>query len=260
MNEENIIDVDQNETDTCEEIADTDTISGEDKSENISTNEAAGTTEDIDADYSIDEEPGESSEDTSCSEANEATTVSGATASQVAETGGSKRWSEYTSSAELDDADELMMLDTSAKANKRTLLSKLSDYVLGKLADKVFEKLETQNKTILGALNELNSKAKILQQIKTGIVINVAAGQYKGGSLLVFGRKNPNGVAAFLVSYFRNQSSDNLVAEIVPLDGKTYTAVCDNTKITITGGNLAIHSRMTALSGDGFIHSSVEVL
>jgi hypothetical protein len=161
MSDENIIDVDQNETDTCEEITDTDTISGEDKSENISTNEAAGTTEDIDADYSIDEEPGESSENTSCSEANEATTVSGATASQVAETGGSKRWSEYTSSAELDDADELMILDTSAKANKRTLLSKLSDYVLGKLADKVFEKLETQNKTILGALNELNSKGKI---------------------------------------------------------------------------------------------------
>ena len=161
MSDENIIDVDQNETDTCEEITDTDTISGEDKSENISTNEAAGTTEDIDADYSIDEEPGESSENTSCSEANEATTVSGATASQVAETAGSKRWNEYTSSTDLDDTDELMTLDTSAKANRRTLLSKLADYVLGKLADKVFEKLETQNKTILGALNELNSKALI---------------------------------------------------------------------------------------------------
>lgn len=159
MSDENIIDVDQNETDTCEEITDTDTISGEDKSENISTNEAAGTTEDIDADYSIDEEPGESSEDTSCSEANDATTVNGATASQVAETGGSKRWNEYTSSTDLDDTDELMILDTSAKANKRTLLSKLADYVLGKLADKVFAKLETQNKTVIGALNELNSKA-----------------------------------------------------------------------------------------------------
>lgn len=158
MSDENIIDVDQNETDTCEEITDTDTISGEDKSENISTNEAAGTTEDIDADYSIDEEPGESSEDTSCSEANDATTVNGATASQVAETGGSKRWNEYTSSTDLDDTDELMILDTSAKANKRTLLSKLADYVLGKLADKVFAKLETQNKTVIGALNELNSK------------------------------------------------------------------------------------------------------
>ena len=105
--------------------------------------------------------------------------------------------------------------------------------------------------------DKLNSKAKILQQIKTGIVVNVTAGQYKGGSLLVFGRKNPNGVAAFLVSYFRNESSDNLVAEIVPLDGKTYTAVA---KITITGGNLAMYSRMSALSGDGFIHSSVEAL
>lgn len=160
MSDENIIDVDQNETDTCEEITDTDTISGEDKSENISTNEAAGTTEDIDADYSIDEEPGESSENTSCSEANEATTVSGATASQVAETAGSKRWNEYTSSTDLDDTDELMILDTSAKANKRTLLSKLADYVLGKLADKVFAKLETQNKTVIGALNELNSNRR----------------------------------------------------------------------------------------------------
>ena len=114
------------------------------------------------------------------------------------------------------------------------------------------------NGTITDALLTLNSKAKILQQIKTGIVVNVTAGQYKGGSLLVFGRKNPNGIVAFLVSYFRNESSDNLVAEIVPLDGKTYTAVCDNAKITITGGNLTMYSRMTALSGDGFIHSSVE--
>lgn len=161
MSDENIIDVDQNETDTCEEITDTDTISGEDKSENISTNEAAGTTEDIDADYSIDEEPGESGENTSCSEANEATTVSGATASQVAETAGSKRWNEYTSSTDLDDTDELMILDTSAKVNKRTLLSKLADYVLGKLADKVFAKLETRNQTVIGALNELNSEGKI---------------------------------------------------------------------------------------------------
>ena len=77
---------------------------------------------------------------------------------------------------------------------------------------------------------------------------------------MVFGRKNPNGVAAFLVSYFRNESSDNLVADIVSLDGKTYTSVCDNAKITIAGGNLAMYSRMTALSGDGFIHSSVDVL
>ena len=198
MSDENIIDVDQNETDTCEEITDTDTISGEDKSENISINEAAGTTEDIDADYSIDEEPGESSENTSCSEANEATTVSGATASQVAETAGSKRWNEYTSSTDLDDTDELMILDTSAKANKRTLLSKLADYVLGKLADKVFAKLETRNQTVIGALNELNSKqsktvsvsnATSIQELVnsatrgTNILFHLAGAGYTGSDL-----------------------------------------------------------------------------
>ena len=218
--------------------------------------------ETIDSDFSVDNTEESYDEDAMPLPSGEedATPVyNGDVAQQSSETIG-KKWNEYTTGTDLDDTDELMILDTSAKANKRTLLSKLSDYVLGKLADKVFAKLETQNQTVIGALNELNSKAKILQQIKTGIVVNVTAGQYKGGSLLVFGRKNPNGVAAFLVSYFRNESSDNLVAEIVPLDGKTYTAVCDNTKITITGGNLAMYSRMTALSGDGFIHSSVEVL
>lgn len=172
------------------------------------------------------------------------------------------KWTDYTTDTNPTDTDEVMTLDAdkSPKANKRVTLSTLADYFLDKLASKVFAKLETQNKTVIGALNELNSKAKILQQIKTGIVVNVTAGQYKGGSLLVFGRKNPNGVAAFLVSYFRNESSDNLVAEIVPLDGKTYTAVCDNAKITITGGNLAMYSRMSALSGDGFMHSSVEAI
>lgn len=186
MSDENIIDVDQNETDTCEEITNTDTISGEDKSENISTNEAAGTTEDIDAGYSIDEEPGESSEDTSCSEANETTTVSGATASQVAETAGSKRWNEYTSSTDLDDTDELMILDTSAKANKRTLLSKLADYVLGKLADKVFAKLETRNQTVIGALNELNSKQSKTISVSNVTDIQTLVNSATGGTNILF--------------------------------------------------------------------------
>ena len=52
----------------------------------------------------------------------------------------------------------MMILDTAGKANKRLGLSALSDWIIGKIADKVFENLQTQNKTILGALNELNSK------------------------------------------------------------------------------------------------------
>ena len=116
--------------------------------------------ETIDSDFSVDNTEESYDEDVMPLPSGEedATPVyNGDVAQQSSETIG-KKWNEYTSSTDLDDTDELMILDTSAKANKRTLLSKLADYVLGKLADKVFAKLETQNQTVIGALNELNSK------------------------------------------------------------------------------------------------------
>lgn len=67
------------------------------------------------------------------------------------------KWTDYTIKANPADKDEMMILDTAGKANKRLGLSALSDWIIGKIADKVFENLQTQNKTILGALNELNS-------------------------------------------------------------------------------------------------------
>ena len=68
------------------------------------------------------------------------------------------KWTDYTTKTTVADNDEVMTLDTAGKANKRLSLSTLSDWVLGKIADKVFEKLQTNDKTILGAINELNSK------------------------------------------------------------------------------------------------------
>lgn len=67
------------------------------------------------------------------------------------------KWTDYTIKTTVADNDEVMVLDTAGKANKRLSLSTLSDWVLGKIADKVFEKLKTNDKTILGAINELNS-------------------------------------------------------------------------------------------------------
>lgn len=69
------------------------------------------------------------------------------------------KWTDYTTKTEPADNDEVMVLDTAGKANKRLSLSTLSDWVLGKIADKAFEKLQTNDKTILGAINELNSKS-----------------------------------------------------------------------------------------------------
>lgn len=78
------------------------------------------------------------------------------------------KWTDYTTDTNPTDTDEVMTLDAdkSPKANKRVTLSTLADYFLDKLASKVFAKLETQNKTVIGALNELNSKALIAKQTK----------------------------------------------------------------------------------------------
>lgn len=70
------------------------------------------------------------------------------------------KWTEYTSKDTLADNDEVMLYDATARANKRGLMSKFWDYVVDKMATAVISKLETNNKTIIGAINALNSDSK----------------------------------------------------------------------------------------------------
>lgn len=67
------------------------------------------------------------------------------------------KWTEYTTKDTLADKDEVMLYDATARANKRGLMSKFWDYVVDKMATAVISKLETNNKTIIGAINALNS-------------------------------------------------------------------------------------------------------
>lgn len=66
------------------------------------------------------------------------------------------KWSEYTTKETLADNDEVMLYDATGKANKRGLMSKFWDYVVDKMSTAVISKLETNNKTIIGAINALN--------------------------------------------------------------------------------------------------------
>lgn len=71
----------------------------------------------------------------------------------------------YTDRGTLADTDAFLINDGTGM--KKSVLSKLSDFVLNKIADKVFAKLQTNDKTILGAINELNSNMLVRQSIKT---------------------------------------------------------------------------------------------
>lgn len=70
------------------------------------------------------------------------------------------KWTEYTSKDTLADNDEVMLYDATARANKRGLMSKFWNYVVDKMSTAVISKLETNNKTIIGAINALNSETK----------------------------------------------------------------------------------------------------
>ena len=69
------------------------------------------------------------------------------------------QWSEFTTKDKPADTDELMALDTTARANKRVKFSGIWDWIVDKMATAVMSKLETQNKTLIGAVNEINSKS-----------------------------------------------------------------------------------------------------
>ncbi len=75
----------------------------------------------------------------------------------------------YTDRGTLADTDAFLVNDGTGM--KKSVLSKLSDFVLNKIADKVFAKLQTNDKTILGAINELNGKAQI-EDISKSVTTN----------------------------------------------------------------------------------------
>lgn len=71
-------------------------------------------------------------------------------------------WKNYTQKdTALLDNDEIMLLDSADGKNKRGLMSKFWDYVVDKMSTAVISKLETNNKTIIGAINALHSESSI---------------------------------------------------------------------------------------------------
>ena len=77
-------------------------------------------------------------------------------------------WNNYTEkNAALTDKDEIMLRDSTDGKNKRSPLSKIWNYMVDKMATAVISKLETDNKTIIGAINYLygNSLSQKIENI-----------------------------------------------------------------------------------------------
>lgn len=109
------------------------------------------------------------------------------------------KWTDYTIKTNPADKDEMMILDTAGKANKRLGLSALSDWIIGKIANKVFENLQTQNKTIPGAINELNSKVFINTQNLSTFSVNIRLNKNTYASFLMYGATSQNNGFMYII-------------------------------------------------------------
>lgn len=68
------------------------------------------------------------------------------------------KFNEYSQKATPADNDTLMIYDATSKANKLSPFSGIWNWIVGKLTNAVISNLQTSNQTMVGAINELNSK------------------------------------------------------------------------------------------------------
>ena len=87
-------------------------------------------------------------------------------------------WSNYTEkTATPVDADEVMVRDSTDGKNKRLLFGTFWKWVAKKLNEATISELQTENKTVIGALNALNSETKKMILLPAGKTVTLVSTQ-----------------------------------------------------------------------------------
>lgn len=97
------------------------------------------------------------------------------------------KFNEYSQKATPEDADSLMIYDAAAKANKLSPFSGIWNWIVEKLTNAVIANLQTNDKTVLGAINELNSKVFIDIRNLSTFSVNIKLNTYTYASFLMYG-------------------------------------------------------------------------
>lgn len=84
------------------------------------------------------------------------------------------KFNEYTQKATPADNDTMMIYDAAAKANKLSPFSGIWNWIVEKLTNAVISNLQTSNKSVIGALNELNSNPFLRYERTYGTSLTVS--------------------------------------------------------------------------------------
>lgn len=162
----------------------------------------------------------------------------------------------YTDRGTLADTDAFMVNDGTGM--KKSVLSKLSDFVLNKIADKVFTKLQTNDKTILGAINELNSNTRFdvtapnnvsiinNASIKVGRVVYIAV------KLKIVGALSSETILSFLSNATNSSTTFSI--------GKGTEWDISSVVYGYIGGNSIVINGKNAVSTGDYLHVSTVLI
>lgn len=109
------------------------------------------------------------------------------------------KFNEYTQKATPADNDTMMIYDAAAKANKLSPFSGIWNWMVNKLTNAVINNLQTSNKTVVGALNELNSKVFINDRNLSTFSVNIRLDKSTYTSFLMYGATSQNNGFMYIV-------------------------------------------------------------
>ena len=106
------------------------------------------------------------------------------------------KFDDYTQKTTPEDTDISLILDKTANVNKKTPFSGIWTWIVNKMTNAVIQNLQTTNKTVIGSINEINSKS---------------VGNNAGGHNSVFRGKNlGSSVSSSQWSAIQNASFDDI--------------------------------------------------
>ena len=128
-------------------------------------------------------------------------------------------WNNYTEkNVALTDKDEIMLRDSTDGKNKKSPLGKIWNYMVDKMATAVVSKLETDNKTIIGAINYLYGKVKRFN-VSAGKTATLTYGNYATVSIIII----KSGIFIYSNGYLTEISNDKSVKAEISSNYKTIT-------------------------------------
>lgn len=110
------------------------------------------------------------------------------------------KFNEYPAKATPEDEDTLMLYDAATKSNKLSPFSGIWNWIVGKLTNAVISNLKTNNKSVVGAINELYSNplsaltisAILLEQAFDYNELKTTGAYYLSGSEVLASDNRPN--------------------------------------------------------------------